>query len=147
MTPINACRESQKWPHGLHASLNLLFAFHHRKMAAMETPSKNRKRQRFIFDDIESSVLSKEDDNVLVGSRTIDLFKNDVHEGKAKLANAITMHSKINSDILGKRSNCFDEDNEVDMNPVVSSEENLPSVSSTSESSPDLTFVQQTNIL
>ena len=57
------------------------------------------------------------------------------------------MHSETNSDVLGKGSNGFDEGNEVDTNPVVSSEENLCAVSSASESSPDLTFVQQANIL
>ena len=49
----------------------------------------------------------------------------------------------MNIDVLGEESNCFDEDNKVDTNSVVSSEENLPSVSSANESSPDLTFVQQ----
>ena len=57
------------------------------------------------------------------------------------------MHSETNSDVLGKGSNGFDEGNEVDTNPVVSSDENLCAVSSASESSPDLTFVQQANIL
>ena len=67
-TPINACSESQKRPHGPHANLNSIVAFHYCKMVALETPSRNRKRQQFLFDDIESNVLSEEDDNVLVGA-------------------------------------------------------------------------------
>ena len=154
MTPINACRESQKWPHGLPASLNSIVVFHYRKMDALKTPSRNRKRQRFLFDDIENDVVSEEDDNVLVGAPPRQLIcfdtcattKPDVHEDQAELANATARHSEMNSDVLGEGSNC-DEGNEVDMNPVMSSEENLCAVGSASESSPDLTFVQQANIL
>ena len=156
MMPINACRESQKWLHGPHASLlNSIVAFHYCKMAALETPSRNRKRQRFLFDDIESDVLSEEDDNVLIGAPPGQLIcfdncattKPDVHEDQAELANATAMHSEMNSDVLGEGSNCFNEGNEVDTDPVVSSEENLCAVSSASESGADLTFVQQANIL
>ena len=69
MTPINACRKSQKRPHGLHASLlSSIVAFHSCKMADLETLSKNRKRQRLLFDGIESDVLSEEDDNIVVGA-------------------------------------------------------------------------------
>ena len=128
MTPINACRESQKWPHG---SQNSIVAFHYLKMAAQETPSTNRKRQWFLFDEIESGVLSEEDDNILVGPprRKLIYFdtcattKPDGHEGK--VANPTTTHSKTVCDVLGEGSNFFDEGNEVQTNPVVSSEENL----------------------
>ena len=37
-------------------------------MSDQVTPSRNRKRQRFLFDDVENSVISEEDDNVLVGA-------------------------------------------------------------------------------
>ena len=56
------------------------------------------------------------------------------------LTTATATHSEMNSDVLGEERDRCDEDNEVDTNPVVSSEENLPSVSSASESNPDLTF-------
>ena len=36
-------------------------------MAAQETPSRNRKGSRFLFDKIESDVLSGEGDDALVG--------------------------------------------------------------------------------
>jgi len=71
----------------------------------------------------------------------------DGHEGEAELANATTTYSKTVHDVLGEGSTCFDEGNEVHTNPVVSSEENLCSVSSASESSLNLTFVQQASIL
>ena len=73
--------------------------------------------------------------------------KPDVHKDQAELANATATHSEMNSDVLGEGSNFCDEGNEVDTNPVVSSEENLCAVGSASESSPDLTFIQQANIL
>ena len=115
-------------------------AFHNRRMAALETLSRNRKRQPFLIDDIESSILSEADNNVLGGALPGQLIclNPNVHEGKAELANATATHSEMNIGVLGKESNCFDEGKEVDTNPVVSSEENLPSVSSVNESSPDL---------
>ena len=81
--PIKACRESQRWPHGPHASLNLIVAFHNRKMAALEILSRNRKGQPFLFDDIESSILSEEDNNVLVGAPPGQFIclKPNVYEG------------------------------------------------------------------
>ena len=87
MMPINACRESQKWPHGPHASLNSIVTFQNHKMAALETLLRNRKRQPFLFDDIESGILS-EDNNVLVGAPPGQLIclKPNVHEGEAELA-------------------------------------------------------------
>ena len=38
------------------------------KMSDQATPSRNRKRERFLFDDVENSVISEEDDNILVGA-------------------------------------------------------------------------------
>ena len=57
--------------------------FHNRKMAALEIPSRNRKTQPFLFDDIESSVLSEEDNNVLVGAPPgqFTCLKPNVYEG------------------------------------------------------------------
>jgi len=72
MTPINTCTESQKWPHGPHASLNSIVAFHYCKTAAQETLSRKEKTA-ISFDDIESSVLSEEDDNILVGTLSVSV--------------------------------------------------------------------------
>ena len=124
-------------------------------MAAQETPSRKRKRQQFLFDEFKSGVLSEEYDNILVGAswgqsiyfEACATTKVDGHEGEAELANATATYSETVHDVLGKGSTCFDEGNEVHMNPVVSSEENLCSVSSASESSPNLTFVHQASIL
>ena len=84
-------------------------AFHYLKKAAQETASTNKKRQRFFFDEIESGVLSEEDDNILVGPPRGKLIyfdactttKPDVHEGE--VANPTTMRSETVCDVLGKR--------------------------------------------
>ena len=47
-------------------------------MATQETPSRNRKRRRFLFDDIESDVLSDGDDNIIAGVPQEKLFSFDV---------------------------------------------------------------------
>jgi len=72
-TQINTCTESQKWPHGLHANLNSIVAFHYSKMAAAQKMLSRKEKTAISFDDIESSVLSEEDDNILVGALSVSV--------------------------------------------------------------------------
>ena len=74
-------------------------------MVALETPSRNRKRQPFLIDDIESGVLFEADNNVLGGAPPGQLIclNPNVHEDEAELANATAMHSKMNIGVLGKQ--------------------------------------------
>ena len=108
--------------------LNLIVAFHYLKMAAQETPSRNRKRSRLLFDEIESDILSGEGDNVLVGAPREQVFyfntsvstktEQDSDEDEIELTNATAMHSKIVRDVLSKGSNCF-EGNDEHTNPAM----------------------------
>ena len=124
-------------------------------MATQETPSRNRKRRRFLFDDIESHVLSDGDDNILAGVPQEKLFSFDVgttttepdgHRSETELVNATATDREVLRDVAGEGTDFFSED-EAHTNPVVSCEEHFCSVSGASESSPDLTFIQQESIL
>ena len=98
--------------------LNSIVAFHYLKIAAQETPSKNRKRSRLLFDEIESDVLSGESDDVLVGAPREQVFyfntsasakkEQDSDEDEAELASATATRSEIVRDVLCKGSNCFE---------------------------------------
>ena len=76
MTSINACRESQKRPHGPHASLNPIVAFHYRKMAAQET--RNRKDSDFYSMTLKVTFFLKKTSRS--SSKTVNLFRRLRHD-------------------------------------------------------------------
>ena len=98
-------------------------------MAAQETPSRNRKRLRFLFEDIESDILSGEGDNVLVdkasreqvfyfNTSTSAKTEQDSDEDEAELAYATATCSKAACDDLSEGSNYFEGNDVYTTNPA-----------------------------
>ena len=102
-------------------------------MSDQITPSRSRKRRRFLFDEVENNISSEENDNFLVGTLprgqliysetfvTVMKQDNDCDEDEAELANTTATNCKTFCGVSSEGNNCFANGNEMHTNPVVSS--------------------------
>ena len=132
------------------------------KMASQETPSRCLKRQRFLFDEIESGILSEEDDNILMDPPRgkvvcFDALMSDCNELGGKRG----IKGEEEGDILclgvedvhgstGEEIGCTNEDNQA---VSINAAEDTHSGESVSASNTRIdcidlpSFIQQTDIL